>query len=374
MKFSINRDVLFTNLNNISKALSTKAPMPVLTGIKIDVKKNYITLTASNSEISIQAKIDDPRNLFIEEVGTIVIPGKYFIEIVRKVEAKTIDIHTFENNMVKILADRSNFTLNLLEKENYPLISFDESNLKISLDALNLKQIIRKTTFATSLSESRMILMGVSFSIDKHKLEAIATDSFRLAKKYIVFDHENPSVNVVIPSKSLDELIKILDDNDEIVDIHFGKSKVLFKYKNLLFQTRLIDGVYPNTNSLIPQDFLVSIKFNKNELISSIERAALFTSLEVANIIKLNLKNDKIVEISSVSNEIGAVLEEIYPLECSNNIPFQIAFSAKYFLDAVKAFDSNEVTIHFTGEIKPFIITGEFDANLVQLILPVRVS
>ena len=149
---------------------------------------------------------------------------------------------------------------------------------------------------------------------------------------------------------------------------------MLFKYKNLLFQTRLIDGVYPNTNSLIPQDFLVSIKFNKNELISSIERAALFTSLEVANIIKLNLKNDKIVEISSVSNEIGAVLEEIYPLECSNNIPFQIAFSAKYFLDAVKAFDSNEVTIHFTGEIKPFIITGEFDANLVQLILPVRVS
>ena len=117
MKFSINRDVLFTNLNNINKALSTKAPMPVLTGIKIDVKKNYITLTASNSEISIQAKIDDPRNLFIEEVGTIVIPGKYFIEIVRKVEAKTIDIHTFENNMVKILADRSNFTLNLLEKK-----------------------------------------------------------------------------------------------------------------------------------------------------------------------------------------------------------------------------------------------------------------
>lgn len=374
MKFSINRDLLSSNLNNISKALSTKAPMPVLTGIKIDVKKNYITLTASNSEISIQAKIEDKKNLTIEEEGSIVIPGKYFIELVRKVESKTIDFVTFEDNMVKILADRSNFTLNLLEKENYPLISFDDSDLSITLDVLNLKQIIRKTTFATSLSESRMILMGVSFSTDKNRLEAIATDSFRLAKKYMIFNHEYPSINVVIPSRSLDELNKIIDDHDALVDIHFGRSKVLFKYKNLLFQTRLIEGVYPNTNSLIPQDFIVSIKFNKNELISSIERAALFTNLEVSNIIRLVLKNDKIVEISSVSNEIGAVLEEIYPLECSNNVPFQIAFSAKYFLDAVKSFDSSEVTIHFTGEIKPFIITGEYDVNQVQLILPVRVS
>lgn len=374
MKFSINRDLLSFNLTNISKALSTKAPMPVLTGIKIDVKEKYITLTASNSEISIQAKIEDKKNLIIEETGCIVIPGKYFIELVRKVESKTIDFVTFEDNMVKILADRSNFTLNLLEKENYPLISFDDSDLSITLDVLNLKQIIRKTTFATSLSESRMILMGVSFSTEKNRLEAIATDSFRLAKKYMIFDHEYPSINVVIPSRSLDELNKIIDDQDALVDIHFGRSKVLFKYKNLLFQTRLIEGVYPNTNSLIPQDFIVSIKFNKNELISSIERAALFTNLEVSNIIKLVLKNDKIVEISSVSNEIGAVLEEIYPLECSNNVPFQIAFSAKYFLDAIKSFDSSEVTIHFTGEIKPFIITGEYDVNQVQLILPVRVS
>jgi DNA polymerase III subunit beta len=376
MKFSINRDLLLQNLTNVSRAISTKTPMPVLMGIKIDVREDSIALTASNNEISIQALIKDPKNLTVEEEGVVILPGKFLIEIVRKVEAKVMDFATFEENVVKVLADRSNISINMLDKTNYPMISFNDSETFLTIDVPNLKQIIRKTTFATSLSESRVILTGVSFSAEGKKMEAIATDSFRLAKKYMVFDNDHPKIAIVIPSKSLDELNKILieDNTDAVIEIHFSKTKVLFKYKNLLYQTRLIDGTFPNTNSLIPTDFLTSIKFNKAELIAAIDRAALFTSLESSNIIKLTLNNDKTVEISSTSNEIGAVLEELTPLECSNVVNFQIAFSAKYFLEAIRSFDSSEISVHFTGEIKPFIITGEYDRNLTQLILPVRVS
>lgn len=375
MKFTINRDLLLSNLNNVSKALSTKTAMPVLTGIKLDVRHDSISLTASNNEISIQTTMKDKKQLRIEEEGSVLLPGKILIDMVRKVESKEIDFSTFEENIVKILADRTNFTLNVLDKTNYPLISFTDSDTFITLDALNLKTIIKKTTFATSLSESRVILTGVSFSSEGTKMEAIATDSFRLAKKYMIFDKEYPKVSVIIPAKSLDELNKIItDDNESLVEIHFNKTKALFKYKNLLYQTRLIEGTFPNTNSLIPSDFLTSIKFNKTELLSAIDRAALFTNLESSNIIKLILNPDKTVELTSTSNEIGAVLEELIPLECSNVVPFQIAFSAKYFLDAIRSFDSSEVTVHFTGEIKPFIVTGEYDTNLIQLILPVRVS
>ncbi|MFA5220643.1 MAG: DNA polymerase III subunit beta, partial [Bacilli bacterium] len=239
----------------------------------------------------------------------------------------------------------------------------------------SLKQIIRKTTFATSLSEARAILTGVSFNVSTNKLEAIATDSYRLAKKFITFEQKNSNIGVVIPSRSLDELNKILsDDNDSETEIHFSPTKALFKYKNLLYQTRLIEGTYPNTNSLIPTDFLTSIKFNKAELMAAIDRAALFTNVESSNIIQLQLSADKTVEISSTTNEIGGVIEELTPLECSNAVHFKIAFTAKYFLEAIKSFDSSEITVHFTGEIKPFIITGDFDYNLTQLILPVRVS
>lgn len=374
MKFSIEREILLQNLNHVSKALSTKPQMPILTGIQIDVQDDYLKLTASNSEISIQTKIDKNKDLIIEETGSVVLPGRYLLEIVRKVDAKIIDFVSFEENMVKILADRSNFTLNVLDKSTFPYLVFEESEININLDVLNLKQIIKKTAFAASTSESRMVLTGVNFTTEKNKLEVIATDSYRLAKKFILFNNEYPTINVVISSKSLDELNKIIDDPNETVNIYFTNVKVLFKYKNILFQTRLIEGIYPNTASLIPTDFLTSLKFNKNELLAAIDRASLFTNSEMSNIIKLTLNSDKIVEITSTTNEIGAVLEELNPLYISNLIPFQIAFSSRYFLEAIKVFDSNEIIIHFTGEIKPFIITGEYDVNHIQLILPVRVA
>lgn len=374
MKFVINRDLLLLNLTYVSRALSTKTPMPVLTGIKIEVHDSAVFLTASNNEISIQTVIRDKRLLKIEEDGLVIVPGKYFIEMIRKIEAKDVDFSTFEENVVKILADRSNFTLNALEKDNYPLISFADSDTVVTIDVGNLKSIIRKTTFATSLSETRVILTGVSVVAEGRKLEVIATDSFRLAKKYIITDTEFPKINVVIPSKSMDELNRIIDENEAPIEIHFTPSKALFKYKNILFQTRLIDGSFPNTSNLIPVDFLTSIKFNKNELISAIERASLFSTFDSSSIIKFTLNSDKTIEIASTTNEIGAVKEEVVPLGCSNVLNFQIAFSSKYLLEAIRSMDSTEISVHFTGEIKPFIITGDYDINLTQLILPVRVS
>lgn len=371
MNFTINRDLLLQNLNSVSKALSNKVQMPVLTGIKFDVFKDNILITASNGEISIQSKIVNPGQLKVQDEGSFVAPGKYLIDLVRKTEAKDIDFITYEDNSIKILADKSNFTLKGLDKENYPIISFTESPQLITIDATNLKQLIRKTTFAASISEARMILTGVYFQAKDNKMQVVATDSFRLAKKVMEFTSPLQPIEVVIPSKSLEELNKIIDENEEIVEIHFTKTKVLFKYKDLKYQTRLIDGTFPRVDAIIPTQFLTSVKFNKNDLISSIERVSIFTNID-SNIVKFALRADKTVEIASTSNEIGDAKEELNVIDCSSPMQFQIAFSSKYFLEALRSFNSSEVTINFTGEIKPFIITGEYDHNLIQLILPVR--
>lgn len=371
MKFKINRNTFLQNLNNVSKGLSTKPQMPILTGIKIDVKDRYILLTASNFDISIQARISDIEAFDIEEQGSVVLPGKYLIEILRKTSSNEIMLASFEENTVKIIADKSNFTLNTMDKEVFPYISFEESLNFINIDAINVKQIIKKTSFASSSSEAKMILTGVSLSTQGPKIEAIATDSFRLAKKYLISDQENPNINVIIPSKNLEELNKILEESEEMVQIHFLKTKVLFIYKNILFLSRLIEGTFPNTNSLIPTEYALSIKFNKNDIISAIDRASLFNTSDSPSTIKMIIDEEKI-ELKSINNEIGGTTEELSPINVSNKTHLQIAFSSKYFLDAVKSFDSNEITIHLTGEIKPFIITGDYDVNHIQLILPTR--
>ncbi|HHU80998.1 MAG TPA: DNA polymerase III subunit beta [Acholeplasmataceae bacterium] len=374
MKFSINRDLLFTELNHASKGLSTKTPMPILTGIKLVASKSGLKIITSNMDISIQIEIPISDQLIIEETGDCVVPGKYFVDIIRKIDAKMVDFSIFEENTIKILADRSNFTLIAMDKNNFPNFQFVGTPNPIILTSQKLKQIIKQTSFAAGISETRIILTGVCLEINENSLKAVATDSYRLARKELTMEHEAQSNQVVIPSRSLDELNKIIDDTSENIEVHLLTNKVLFKYKNIYFLTRLIEGSFPDTSSLIPSEFLLEMVFNKNDLLATIDRVSLFATMDTTNIIKLSLNPNQTIELSSTSTEIGKAVEEIIPLSCTEIKQFQIAFSSKYFYDALKAFESDKIKVQFTGEIKPFIITGDKDPELTQLILPVRVS
>ena len=372
MNFQINKDILLSSLIIAQKALSNKTPNPALQGIKLDVLNDHLVITTSNSDIAIKLVVKDS-SLVIKKQGSVLIPGKYFIEIIRKLDGLKVVISSIIDNMIRIEADRSDITLNMMDIDDYPELEFSEKVKSIKINVRTLKTIIRQTAFATSSIENRPILTGVNFKIDGNKLTAIATDSYRLSQKQIELNEVYEPLNIIIPGRSLDELIKVLENNNEMVELHFDQSKILFKYKNLLFQSRLLEGNYPETSKLVPTEFPIVIKFNKETLSTAIERASLLSSRDGNNaIVKLQLRQDNIVEITSNSPEIGKVLEEVYPVDEIVGSPIKIAFSSKYILDALKIFNSSEITINFTGEIRPFIIKGDYDENMLQLILPVR--
>ena len=372
MRFEINKDKLLYHLLIAQKALSNKTPNPALQGVKLDVEKDALAITTSNSDISINIAIEDG-GLDVEETGSALIPGKYFIEIIRKLDGQTVTFSKSEDNLLRIEADHSDITLNTLDLEDYPNIVFAKKDSFIKINVRTLKTLIRQTAFATSSIENRPILTGVNLTIDGDRLNGVATDSYRLSQKTISLEDTYDKMNVIIPGRSLEELMRILEDNQSDVELHFDQSQVLFKYKNILFQTRLLEGNYPETSKLIPQEYPVQIKFNKEQLITSVERASLLSSRDGQNaIVKLNMRQDDTVEISSNSPEIGRVLEEVYPVDEVVGSPIKIAFSSKYFLEALKVFNSSEVTVKFTGEIRPFVIEGEFDDDMLQLILPVK--
>jgi len=354
------------------KALSNKTPNPALQGIKLDVLEDSLVITTSNSDIAIRLSVKD-QSLDVKTVGSVLIPGKYFIEIIRKLDGLKVSLSLVADNMLRIEADRSDITLNMMDLDDYPELEFSEKVKSIKINVRTLKTIIRQTAFATSSIENRPILTGVNFKISGNKLKAIATDSYRLSQKEIELTETYETLNIIIPGRSLEELIKVLENNNETVEMHFDRSKILFKYRNLLFQSRLLEGNYPETSKLVPTDFPIVIKFNKENLSTAIERASLLSNRDGNNsIVKLALRQDNIVEISSNSPEIGKVLEEVYPVDQIEGSPIKIAFSSKYILEALKVFNSSEVTINFTGEIRPFILKGEYDENMIQLILPVR--
>ncbi len=372
MRIQVNKDRLLYHLLIAQKALSSKTPNPALQGIKIDVEEKTLAITTSNSDISIKVLMEGD-GLDIEKEGSVLVPGKYFIEIVRKLDGQMVSLTEGEDNMLRIEADHSDITLNLLDLEDYPNIVFKKQSEVIEVNVRTLKTIIRQTAFATSTIENRPILTGVNFTIDGEQLTGVATDSYRLSQKKIQLENTYDPMNVIIPGKSLEELMKILENNQENVRIHFDQNRVLFEYDNVLFLSRLLEGNYPETGKLIPEEYPVQIKFNKEQLITAIERASLLSSRDGKNaIVKLDVRQDNVVEISSNSPEIGRVLEEVHPVDEIVGSPLKIAFSSKYILEALRVFNSSEVTVKFTGEIRPFVITGEYDEDMLQLVLPVK--
>ncbi len=377
MKFEIDRDVLLDKLNIISRGLPSKTSMPSLYGIKMDITSTDIYLTTSNMDISIEVMISD-KSLEIEESGKCLVNGKYFIDIVRKVNSKKIMLQLLDDNQLYIKVDRGEFKLRVMSYEDYPAIDFVTLQDPLKVESSLIKSIIKETGFATSKSERRPIFTGVNLKLVNNELTCVGTDSYRLAQKKVTLNESYNDFNIVIPSKSLDELLKIVDDNEEYIEIYFEKNKVLFKYNNVMFQSRLIDGIFPDTQRVIPTTANAEIKFNKDDLIQAIERVSIVSPHDTEknkelsySIVELSISKNQNIEISTTNSQIGDAREEVIANEINTTDEFSIEFNSEYMLDALRAFNDFEVLLEFSLDNRPFVVKGTNTSNLIQVILPI---
>ena len=282
-----------------------------------------------------------------------------------------INIEVIDELKILIYTKNSEFNLNGISESEYPSISLEESKKKIDINSKLFKDIVNQTSFAASNEETKPVLTGLNFNIVGNMLECNSTDSYRLARKIIKLDKESEeNYNIVIPSHNIVEFSRLVDDDDSIVEIHIFNNKVLFKYGNLLFQSRLINGTYPNTSNLMPSEANLIITANLNEFYSVIDRASILTSDKDKNIVTLETDGDTLI-LKSSSLEIGRV-EEKMQVTKSVNDDIRISFSAKYMMDALKSFNSDNIEINYVGEVKPIIIKSSEDETLTQLVLPIR--
>ncbi len=379
MNFTIDREVLLENLNIISRGLPAKSPMPILTGIKLDVTSTDLYMTSSNTDISVETFVSDS-SLEIQKPGKTVVPGRFFIDIIRKINSKKVSLCLVDDKVLVIKADRGEYKLHIMDPLDYPNIDFVSLENPLVLPADRIKTLIKQTSFATATSEKKPILTGVHLKLDGTKLTAVATDSFRLSQTIMDVEDYKP-FRITVPNKSLDELSKAIDNYNENVTLYFSVNKLLVKFKNVLFQTRLLDGNYPDTSRLIPASYPIILKFNKDELLDAVERVSLLSprdkvsSSEIAySIIKLTVSKDHSVMISTTNSAIGDAHEELIPTDTQISGPITIGFSSRYLVEALRSFESTEIALNCSEGIRPFIITGEKDLNLTQLILPVRME
>ena len=381
MKLTIDREIFLQNLNVISRGLPLKSPLPILTCIKMDVTESDIYLTSSNADISVEAIISDS-SLKIEQSGSICVDGQ-LIDVVRKADSKEINLFTLDENLLFVKAGSFEAKLPTMDYLEYPNIDYVSLDNPFKLNSKLLKDLIKTTSFASSTSEKKPILTGVNFNNEAGIMKVIATDSYRLAQNVCDvndIDNQFDDFNITVPSKSLNELIKIIDNFDGEIYLYFSNNKLLCKFNNIRFQTRLLEGNYPSTSKLIKDEYPINISFNKDELLRALDKVSVLSPKDslldreiTYSIVKIEIMKDRTINISTSIQNGGGTSLTLIPTKIETNEQLTIGLSSRYLIDSLKSFNSIEVTLSFKDDHSPFIVKGNKEDNLTQLILPVRI-
>ena len=368
MKFTANKDNLSFGVQVVQRAVSSKNPLPVLSGILLKLKNGQLIFTATDLEMGIECSVPVDTG----EEGGVVLPSKYFGEIVRKLPDVKISLDVNkENNSTSIKYGQSEFNLLGLPADDFPILPSIDSESTLIIKQEIFKNMIKQVSFSVSSDDNRPVFTGILVEIENGSIRLIATDTHRLAYRSGKIENLDLdfSKSVIIPGKTLNELNRIMNSDSEKLKIAFGDNQIVFEMPGIRLISRLIEGQFPNYKQVIPQGCKTKIKIKTKELLEATERASLLAK-EGSNVIKLNITSEKMI-ISSNSPEIGKIEEQIN-IEIEGE-ETQIAFNSKYLIDVLKVIDVDEILLELTGSLSPGIIKPLEGEDYVYLILPIRI-
>lgn len=370
MKFSCNQQSLSKALNIVQKAVTSRTTIPILKGILLKVdKEGRLTMSASDLDLSIEKtlEVENPR------AGEVVVYAKLFGDIIRKLPNDMITVE-FDDGKVMIRCASSEFNIIGLPADEFPNINMpaDTSDL-ILFDKDVLKEMIRKTSFAASIDESRGVITGVLIEMQEKSLNMVALDGFRMAiAREAMINRERE--NIVIPAKILQEISKIISEAEtekhDQVRLYINEKRAIFLIEDIKVVLRLLDGEFIKYRDILPKENKTRVVVNRGDLLNSIERASLLAKVGKNNLIKLDMKGSNL-EITSKSEE-GNVKEDVMISKEGNDLT--IGFNSKYLMDVLKVIEDDQIVMLFNTSISPCLVQPLTGDGFEYLILPVRIT
>ncbi|HDR7636805.1 TPA: DNA polymerase III subunit beta [Bacillus mycoides] len=374
MEFIVNHKQFTQALSEVSKAISTKTLIPILSGKKITADQSGITLIASNSNIFIEKfipiSIEGVQITTILKAGSIVVPAKYFIEIIKKMPSDIL-IKSMNEQLITIQSDEITLNLNGFSANEFPNVPFLDAHTEIQVETEQLIEVFKQTVFATAKNESRPVLTGVHFVIDHNKLICAATDSHRLALREIPIS-SHAKLNCIVPSSTISELLKLMNSNSNLVYIYLSESHIIFKFGTITLYSRLIEGKYPNISGLIPNESQTVINIDRKKILQGVDRSSLLASEWANNNVNLEIIDECTIQISSNASQIGKISETQQIDAIHGEKQLNISFDGRYMVDTLKAIKEDRVTLSFGGSMRPILIEAGEQSTAVYLISPVR--
>ena len=371
VNFSCETKELKRILSAASKIAVLKASLPILSNVFLNAYENKLELWATDLEIGIKLYI----SANVEKNFQTTVSAKLLYDIVNNLDEKILNFVQKESNILEINGENFKYQLNTLPVEDYPTLPTDIEEKPIVLNQKIFKDSLQETLFAAAgANEDNVVLSGVLFKIENNKLNMVALDGYRLAKKSFEIESGNLSNEIIIPAKALSEVSKLLNNTDDKVEIFYDKFKAVIKANNFVLFSRLLEHQFPQYERVFPKEINIRLIVNKEKLSKALKRICLISiAKESPNLIKLNLKNEKFY-ISANTQDVGNGYEEVEfeDLDSKTNEDFFISFNAKYLLDVLTILECKDVRLEFSNYSSPGIITKSLSDDFVSVIMPVR--
>lgn len=363
MKFIVDQKELNNALTISLKAISSKNLLEILRGVLIEAYDNKLVLTTNNLEVGIKTTIEAN----VQTEGRIILDAKILSDIVRKLPDGELEINGENEQTVKIKSAHVEFNIKGIRDVDFPEVEEIESSQYQSINPDVLVDIIKKTSFATSIDETKPLLMGELIEIEDNSINVVAIDGFRLANKRVELLSTVGERKVVILGRILVEVMKLIQNIDEEVKIGFEDKYITFIIGKTILNARALEGEFVNYKQIIPSEFQIEVKLKNKILIESLERAMLVSN---KNLVMMNIKEGKMT-INTKNEEIGN-FEEIIDIEQTGK-EIEIAFNIRYIVEALKNIDGENIIMKLNTNVSPCIIKPENDINYTYLLLPVRI-
>lgn len=366
MKFTCQKSELIKALQIISKAISSNPQNPILSGIYIEADENQIELRATDHEIGIITQIPAE----IEEQGNVILSGRYFQEIARSLPGETLTLsYDSDKKIANIKSASSNFDLLSMTGE-FPPVRMNEKLMTFTIKNNVLNNLIKKTAFASATDDKRPVFTGCLMEINNSEINMVATNTHRLAFQQVVLEGFEGSRRIIIPSKVLQELTRVMSSElPEDIEVSCSDTRISFTFGNIYLISRLIEGQFPDYHRVIPPDFSTRVTLTTADFMAAVDRVSLMARHDDYKIMRFEFSGSQ-VKISSNNPSIGYA-EEYVSAEIDGN-DINIAFNFTYLSDALKNIDTEKMYFSLNQSLSPAAIREPLNESFIYIITPVK--
>src|SRR3989338_7812534 len=363
MKLRVEKGILLNGIQIVQNIITAKSALPILSNILIETQQDGVRLTATDLDVGISCVIP----VDIQEQGAITIPAKRFSDIIKELPADDVNIVTKKNNQVNITTELCEFKIMGLAREEFPKLPEFKDKEAIKIEQATLKKMLTLTSFAVSFDETRYVLNGILFKINKNMLTLVSTDGKRLAviEKKLNQNIEK-EIYIIVPLKTIHELNRNLQDDGE-VSLILGNNQALFDLGNIIIISRLIEGEFPDYKQVVPPVSENKVGIGRDKFLLAVKRASLLSTPDY-QAVKLEVFKNKLV-VSKSTPDVGESREEVAVSYQGKELI--IGFNPGYLIDVLKNLEADTIELELTDSEKPGVIRAE---GYVYIVLPMRLN